>query len=291
MDQLLEAPLPVTRLSFRLPDTVRLAWVSDEVRALREPMLGKLKRMWAELEVRTVTAGLRRCALRQITAEDFEALAADSKQSGLKAETLRIEQRSGLPGSAAMLLQVAVGKKRDVRELKAAWVRGDYDAIGDLLGYPTCCRAFYRRIFIEERLSDPVWAMAQSSQFARRNTDSITISGPPLLNLLLRSIGVRAVPHFPCSIDCPDSVAFANRWMSLARSLGFADEAAQIEEMLAWPVEWSALHGIAEIRTPIVKITTQTDATASKLTLRWIAESYPPDGARGLAFPFKPLQR
>jgi hypothetical protein len=90
-------------------------------------------------------------------------------------------------------------------------------------------------------------------------------------------------------MDCADSLALANQFIDLGKSLHFSGEIDWLNEMLSWPVEWSALHGIAEIRTPIVKISTSTDATAEKFTIRWIGKGYPPDGARGLAFPFKPL--
>jgi SAM-dependent methyltransferase len=62
-------------------------------------------------------------------------------------------------------------------------------------------------------------------------------------------------------------------------------------DMLSWPVEWSALHGIAEVRTPILKISTATDATAERLEVRRQGEGYPEEGARGLHFPYRPPDR
>lgn len=279
----------MTRLDFRLPETVRLAWVSDEVRNLRQPMMRKVARAWAEMEWRSVPAHLRRCALCLVSSADFVNLAAQVAQCGLKAMPMRVEETSGLPGSATMLLHVVVARKRDAAEFKSAWIRGSSDAMGDLLGYPPCCRQFFQRIFVEQRITDPLWSIAQASALSRREDNSVVLSGPPLLNLLLRSIGLRAIPHFPCSMDCPHSLALANRFMDLGKSLGFSDEIQGLHEMLSWPAEWSALHGIAEIRTPIVKISTTTDATAEKRIIQWIGKGYPPGGARGLAFPFQPL--
>jgi hypothetical protein len=57
--------------------------------------------------------------------------------------------------------------------------------------------------------------------------------------------------------------------------------------MLRWPVEWSALHGIAEIKTPVVKISTRTDATPQKYTVRYLGDRYPEIGVQGLTFPYK----
>jgi hypothetical protein len=277
----------LTQLNFSLPETIRLAWVSDGVRNLREPVIRKVRKAWAEIEWRAVCSEVRRCALAQVSEQDMECLAAASKTSGLKTIPLRVEERSNPDDVASLLFHVAIGKKRDASEFKSAWIRRDHDAMGELLGYPPCCRRFYHRIFAEERLTDPMWAIAQGSESSRKEADSIVLSGPPLLNLLLRSLGLRAIPHFPCSMECPGSVALANHLMDTGRSLGFSDEVNWLQEMLAWPVEWTALHGIAEIRTPIVKICTRTDATAGKRTIRWVGVGYPPDGVRGAAFPFK----
>ena len=39
-------------------------------------------------------------------------------------------------------------------------------------------------------------------------------------------------------------------------------------EILDWQLEWSALHGIAEIKNSLFKISTRTDATPSRTVLR-----------------------
>jgi SAM-dependent methyltransferase len=52
-------------------------------------------------------------------------------------------------------------------------------------------------------------------------------------------------------------------------------------------VEWSALHGIAEVRTPVLKVSTRTDATSRRYTVRRRGDSFPIEGAQGLSFPFQ----
>jgi hypothetical protein len=68
--------------------------------------------------------------------------------------------------------------------------------------------------------------------------------------------------------------------------MGAGEELAWQDEIFAWPVEWSALHGIAEIKTPILKVSASTDATAGKYVVRWHGSRYPKEGANGLGFPF-----
>jgi hypothetical protein len=52
-------------------------------------------------------------------------------------------------------------------------------------------------------------------------------------------------------------------------------------------VEWSCLHGIAEIKTPLLKVSANTDATASKYVVRRAGDRYPEEGAKGLSFAFR----
>ena len=91
------------------------------------------------------------------------------------------------------------------------------------------------------------------------------MTGPPEANILWRWMGARAVPHLPCRFDCEPTVALAQQCLAVGRAAGFDTEMDWLLEILRWPVEWSALHGIAEIRTPVLKVSTRTDATATEV--------------------------
>jgi hypothetical protein len=52
-------------------------------------------------------------------------------------------------------------------------------------------------------------------------------------------------------------------------------------------MEWSALHGIAEVRTPVFKLATDTDASAATYVVRHHGGGYPEHGATGLVFPYR----
>ena len=100
-------------------------------------------------------------------------------------------------------------------------------------------------------------------------------------------MGARAVPHLPCRFDCAATVEFADRLLAVGRESGFDEEMDWLLEVLSWPVEWSALHGIAEIKTPVLKVVTRTDATPGATWCAGPAEAYPAEGARGLSFPLR----
>lgn len=94
--------------------------------------------------------------------------------------------------------------------------------------------------------------------------------------------------HLPCSFQCKPSIELAEQLEGIARSLGFQQEADWLTEMLHWPVQWSALHGIAEIKTPIAKLSANTDATGTKHTVNYLGNRYPEEGVPGLTFPYQP---
>src|SRR5206468_4260350 len=137
-----------------------------------------------------------------------------------------------------------------------------------LLAFPVCCRAFFKDIWARQSCLDTTWAMTADAWGADRGR-AATVSGPPGANILWRWMGVRLVPHLPCRFDCGDTLALAERLRAVWVEAGFFEELGWAEEILRWPVEWSALHGIAEIKTPILKVATRTDATAGKYLVRY----------------------
>lgn len=160
--------------------------------------------------------------------------------------------------------------------------------MGAFLGYPACCQNFFNDVWVGGAWIDTTWPMACNGGDARLvDKDVLEVRGPLFSNILLRWLGVRAVPHLPCSFSCEASAAWGGRWTDLGMELGFADEIGWLREMLEWPVEWSALHGIAEIKTPVVKTSARTTSTSSKLTVRRPGATYPESGATGLHFPFQ----
>jgi hypothetical protein len=193
----------------------------------------------------------------------------------------------GLEAGDPFLYRVVVGNPDSVLAFRDAWDAGDDQEMGRLLGYPACCVKFSRRVWEDEGLTDTTWPMALGTGTPENGTRCIEISGPPEANILWRWIGVRPVPHLPCRCDCEGSVELGRRFIRLGRQAGFGEEMDWLLEILSWPVEWSALHGIAEIKTPVLKVMARTDATATKYVVQRHGSAYPAEGARGLKFPYR----
>jgi hypothetical protein len=272
------------RLDFRLPDFVRIAWASPEARAAWEPRIAEASRAREVIERLTVASGLRQVALQSVAPEDLVAFSQGLAEHGLVAVPISREGAvEGGYGSAAQPVtpgsawtyRVAIGRTPEaVGALQKAWGKDD-DRVGQLLGYPECCRMFFQRVWCEEGWFDPTARMAEGAP-----------DGPAECNILLRWIGVRAVSHLPCSFDCDASqrVGHNNLWM--AETQGYRGAAAWTRELLSWPLRWSSLHGIAEITTPCFRLSVSSDALAQEEWLERQGSMWPSEGAKGTRFPF-----
>lgn len=287
------------RLDFSLPEFTRVSWASDAAREVWSPRLQRITRAWLDLEWLSVAEGVRPCAILSQTPRDFFADSATWLARGLAAWPVE-DPATVAPGAAASDppaeprraggregAGIVVGTLEDLVRFRAAYERSDHAEIGSLLGVPPCCHEFFRRVWVDEGWCDTTWAMALGSVEAPRAERTLTVSGPPECNILWRWMGVRAVPHLPCSTACRATAQLGRLFLELGRRSGKEAEMDWLEEILGWPLEWTALHGIAEIKTPVLKVTTQTDATAEKLAVRRASDRYPAEGARGLGFPYR----
>jgi Methyltransferase small domain len=274
------APL---RLPFVLADFTRTMWASGGAQAVWEPAVQRYGGVWEQIERLSVLAGIRAAALQSVSPGDLAALSAWAASQGLAA--IPLAQEGAADGYSATPVpvapggpwryRVAIARAGDAAAVAAAW--GDDERLGRLLGYPACCREFFRRVWVEAGRVDTTWEMAETAG----------TEGPAEANILLRWLGVRLVPHLPCSFSCAATAELGRQLAALGRASGFAEDVGRALEMLAWPVEWNALHGIAEVRTPVCKVSTRTDATADRLIVQRPGSAYPAEGVAGLAFPYR----
>lgn len=273
----------VRRIPSLLPDFTRFSWVNGGARLHWGPRIEAIRRAWSDIEWMSVAGGVRQCALVAISQKAFSAAKTRWLAHRLSAV--------GLPGGAGVgqsgRVYAFVGQRSSIRRAEEAWSARDTDTLGELFGYPQCCCKFFREAWVEQHWHDTTWPMAVDQMLPYRNIVDVEPIDPPVANILLRWLGVRAVPHLPCRFYCQETARFGQQLLSVGEQAGYGQEMQWLTEILSWPVEWSALHGIAEIKMPILKIVTRTDATASKCTVRWRGEIYPPEGASGLHFPYR----
>jgi hypothetical protein len=286
------------RLTFMLKSFVRIAWASKLAEDTWSSRFSRVRDAVLGTEWMSVVRKARPCALFQLRSQDIEMYSTIWAAQGLESKTLT----DAIPRIGAWWLDatlsrrtvshaVVVGSGRENAAFERAWEVGDRESIGELLGYPACCRRFFGHVCVTQRCIDTVWAMSGPEPRFNGGTDGLTVSGrivdgPVASNIMLQSLGIRAIPHCPCSFGCSRTAQLATDMADVATAIGYQEEYRWLSSILSWPAEWSALHGIAEIRTPVVKICTPTDSTAGKYIVRWTGSAPPREGARGIGFPY-----
>lgn len=277
----------------------RVQWADPAYEATWAPRIARVAAAFHRLELLTVEAGIRRVATLHFRPEDLPRGVAELARKGLSYLPLRaVGTYSGFahyhppvePGKPWTYYGV-VGRPEDVTAFAEATERGDHAALGELLGYPACCRAFFSEVWTAGFI-DPIW---QGAKNAALEGAEVVEEGERLLHIrghypetlpVLRYIGVRMVPHIPHSFRCEASREMARAWAEVARAEGLGGEVDLALEMLGWGMEWSVLHGIAEVKTPYFRIWTNSMPSRGKWVVRLEGE-VPEDAPRGLGYPYR----
>lgn len=275
---------------------VRIGWVSEAARLAWEPRFELIRTEWRVLRWHAVAAGLNRAAMVTLSPEAIDEMALAVERMGLVVVPVRLavetapnvsssQRRPGLP----IEVTVAVVRGSDRDEFEADWQRDPERTLLDWAGCPHCCAEATRRR--ERRKLDPVWASAMLTRTkAPSRHRRIELPSRPETNILWRSVGLGIVPHWPCRLDCQASSALATDMLALGRA-HCAQATEWLLDALTWPVEWSMMHGIAELHTPVCRVTTSTSDSNARREIRYHGVTWPDEGASSLRFPYRAPSR
>lgn len=276
------------RYSIPMPERTRTIWVSAEAEALWKPRLSRISAAWGAVE-RASVGKLRVAARQSVSASEMAALSTKAVEQG-KGLLVLGQQTAGAfyqSRSASLVFgqpwNYNVVLAQDLATAKAfvsAFRSNDDSIIGDLLGYPPCCIQFFQQVWKAENWMDTTWPMIR-----HLGQNHIRLEGIPFVNnILLRWLGVRLVPHLPCSFDCEGTRAFG---LHLAQMMNeaYPEEYAWASALLSARVEWNAIMGIAEIRLPILKISTTTDPLTQPVSVQILGTGLEAE-SRGNVFPW-----
>lgn len=191
------------------------------------PVLRAAQDAWSELQLVSVSERLRDSALINLEAHELPLASASCARVGLSLSVLE----RGQDGS----FRAAVHVQGLAPEWHRAWSASDHDAVGRLLRFPDCCREFFARAWVGTSDRDITPAMA-------------AVDGPWQANTMLRWLGVRLVPHLPCSAQCPQTLENAEFYLAMGARLGI--DVAALEKLLRLPVTHDALNGVLIVSTP-----------------------------------------
>jgi hypothetical protein len=263
-----------------LPRFSRKMWVSEEARRVWAPRFADFAQRWRQIEWLTVVHGVRPCALVSVTRPEMVPMATSLASHGLRVTPVAVRMRSTGDGKQEVFHAV-VGDSRHAAEFKSAWDAGNDEATGRLLGYPSCCCEFYHQVVSESGSTDCVLRIGCGGR--RENIPTVRdANGPPEVNPFLRSVGLQLIPHLPCDFNCQGSLSLARNFIAAARAAQYGDAVDAALQALSWPLEWTALHGISETRTPILKISQRAERTHVKHTIHRSSPVYPIEGAPAL---------
>ena len=271
------APTPAAvrgLLDFRLPPFIRLSWASKAAGDLWTERLETLREFKPRLEVASVSHGLRKVALLEGIAPEALTL-----PESLHAAVLTEDNTPEWPGPPLSLPLIAVGQSDDLGDFVAAWQAADLHAVGQWLGYPTCCVSHFEARYAQARLWDGAWAWSPAQDDTPQSASGI--------HPLLAKIGLSRTPHVPCGPDCEASHQQAEAWENLAENLGYGEMLTWRAQLLDGPVHWSARHGIAEVKTALFRYTTDVAATEDTYVLALEGSLSPEEAAVGGRFPYR----
>lgn len=227
------------------------------------------------LDIETVRLGLRRCAtVSNVAPDQVDDLRAKYAQMGLAMVVDQAlirevqphpEARRSAPQPPRRTFTCIVAKQpSDLDEFVRATTQPDcHLAQGALLGYPECCCTFFHQRW-QAGCTDPTWeTAANTTGDLVKIRETQHLKGEPLTRLVVlgadetcfplsaafRAVGLRLIPHFPCSANCPASVKMAADRIALAREQkipGIDD----LLEFLRLPYEWACNEGRATVTTP-----------------------------------------
>ncbi len=269
----------------RLPDFTRLSWPSHALEEQYGPVIRQASQTWQRLELVSV-GEVRNAALVHVPAASYPARVQEAGEQGRVLEVIDTVGNPGRysstrtapqPGEAVMFRCALAVSTNQADRLRQAVVSGDDRAIGQLLGFPSCCVEAFEHTWGAGSV-DSTWAQYGPTEALGR------VGGSDVCNIVPRWLGVRLVPHLPCSPDCEATDNIGLGFAALAED-NDADGLAAIREVLSWAWQWSGLHGIARVTFPVVRVTTRTDHTAEEHVLE--REGIRPAGTpSGLAWPF-----
>jgi hypothetical protein len=249
--QLDEIQLPT--YDFVPPETFRTQWASKAIKENYAPRISKLSNDFCQAEILTVFNRERGGCITLVNKED---LLYDSKFS----ETLRDNRCSIHP-----LNYVGVTKKYS-NELKPLHPGEDYqvrvfisningnpnlamqDGLGKLLGYPDCCIKFFERYWSKMQYRDMIPCM-EGIQYIEIGKNQYITDYYEFCNILIKGMGVRAVPHLPCSLKCHYTNAFAHTFVKYLPD----DSYRLLLELLRLETSYSSYHGYAEVKNKLFK--------------------------------------
>ncbi len=273
-------------IKFDMPEFQRITWVSEELETKWYPIINQLKVAIDNLLLNKEVLEFLPIQIRSIDNNNVYKFKKRLFELGLFCEHLNSPTPiigtiygKNLSKNKTLLI---IGKRKNVIELIKS--KEHLPSVLKLTQNSVNGFEVYSK-YGESKLVDFTWMyLLSETQETILKEVQIDIN---LLNPLWSNLGLSVIPFRPSKLTCLDSLALANQIKTVARAKMPPNLYDAWFEILSWPIEWTALHGIAEIKTPIFKMIYNTDSTGTKYKIQLYSNTYPENGLNGLLFPYK----
>ncbi|WP_420399618.1 hypothetical protein [Flagellimonas sp.] len=276
----------IDKLDYELHEFQRITWVSNELETLWHPIISQLRiaienLLLSEEVFELITVQVRYIDINNVYEFKKKILELDLFCEHLNSSPSTVEAICGKDFSADKRV-VIIGKRGNVIEL----IKSKEHLPDALKLTQNSVNGFevYSK-YSESKLVDYTW-MYLLSETDDTISKEVQINNN-LLNPFWTNLGISVLPFKPSKLSCENSLELAHNIKTIAKDKLPTNLYNAWFEILSWPVEWSALHGIAEVKTPILKMIYNTDSTGTKYTIRLNSNTYPQNGLNGLLFPYK----
>lgn len=291
--------MEIINSNFRMPPFVRIQWASKAIKDKYEPMFEKAKKLYWTIEKETVFRGLRPLTTEHIYPENYLNMVHDYLKRGTL--FMPIKKVGVYNGTSSYHPPVEDGKPwyyygvltRDIEKgfefIEASQEeKSDHYKLGLLLDYPDCCVSIFRKQF-PQGVVDGIWHAASRTdeKYIKRKEETL-IELKDIdwrMNIILRAYLIGVLFHTPCSFSCKKTQEKAKLWFDVAHEID-AEGLKEAELFLRLPYEWSCYKGIAYLKSPLFRISYNSNFSTKKYTVRIDGTYYPMEAPKGLEFPF-----
>lgn len=241
-----------------LPEWTRWAWASMVEREYWKPQFERLNGLRDHIEWLTLLEGIRPAIYQHVAPEKLLEKTTEAAKHGFIVRPIDIVKRATNYTAARVEptadspwdYRVLIGRQKMLPLiLQTPDVASNAKVLGEILGYPECCREFFMR----------TWGAGQVDTTWDQYAETGNANGAVEANMLWRWMGVRWVSHLPCSFQCEATIEIGKQTRELLKKHGYVEEVKIMDMILSWPVRWSGVNGIAEIVGPCLKVSTRTD--------------------------------
>jgi len=285
------------RLDFAVPRFQRHTWVNDRAASTWEQRFDDIKMALYQVSIASVAQAQRAAGMVALPQDRVAEWTTQLEAKGLQAQAVGTQPWANA-GVSLTLVQLGFARSHAVlTQLAEAMADEDPLAVGKLLGYPTCCTHAYAQWQEANALADPAWWIAQATNdLATQQTtqyEGVKVSTDhlPGCNLLYHRMGLQPTFHLPCSLKCTATQDHYEAVLALGARIGFATEMEWLQEIMGWSAAWSMLHGIAELKTPVLKSVHNAPTTAHKYGVHIQGANEPLFHETGIRFPYRSLKK